>query len=250
MKKTLFAAALIGVTVQPAAAETLSKIPARLNPAKAYVLVEYELQANPLKNFPGSRSRLPLTTGLSFARYDADKADVRGMGRAAENPVSKGQKPVEPFRSRVLAKSQTSRMLLLELEPDLWVVQGFGNTSFSLGSYSFKLDPGTITDLGVVAAEPDWAEDQRAVNGGDVMKMALLGVFAKKPDVTPARAAFRARQNTDLPIPAGLPLVQVKPVSFTRDAKFGNYLGGLVNRIEGVNYRLKQKKLETTSSGN
>jgi hypothetical protein len=31
-------------------------------------------------------------------------------------------------------------------------------------------------------------------------------------------------------------------VAFTPDAKFGNYLGGLVNRIEGVNYRLRQQK--------
>lgn len=241
MKTRLFAAALAGLTAHPAMAETLAKVPAQLNPAKAYVLVEYELQANPFKDLPGSRSRLPLIAGLSFARYDADKADVRGLGKAASNPVPKGQKPTEPFRSRVLARSEASRMLLLELEPDLWVVQGFGNTSFSLGSYSFRLEPGTITDLGVVAAEPDWATDQRAANGGDLLKMAFLGPFAKKPDVAPARASFRPRTGSDLPIPPGLPAQRVQAVAFTPDAKFGNYLGGLVNRIEGVNHRLKQQ---------
>lgn len=238
------APALIALSAQPASAEALSKVPAQLNPAKAYVLVEYELMDNALKSLPGSRSRLPLIAGLALARYDAELKDVRGLGRAASNPVPKGQQAQERFKSRVLARTETSRMLLLELEPDLWVVQGYGNTSFSLGSLSFRLEPGIITDLGVVSAAPDWAEDQRAMNGGDLVKMAFLGPFAKKPDVAPMRASFRPRTDKDLPIPAGLPKDKVQAVAFMPDAKFGNYLGGLVNRIDGVNFRMKQKKAE------
>ena len=244
------APALLAMPAQQGNAEALSKVPAQLNPAKAYVLVEYELMDDPLKGLPGSRQRMPLIAGLALARYDGALKDVRGLGRAKDNPVPKGQAAEERFRSKVLARTETSRMLLLELEPDLWVVQGYGNTSFSLGSVSFRLEPGTITDLGVVSAAPDWAEDQRAMTGGDLVKMAFLGPFAKKPDVAPLRASFRPRTDKDLPILAGLPKDKVQPVAFLPDAKFGNYLGGLVNRIDGVNARAKARRMEEKASAN
>src|SRR5207244_1270745 len=47
----------------PAAAEPLKKVPAALNPAKAYVLVEYKLEKNPFANWPGSRKTMPLQAG-------------------------------------------------------------------------------------------------------------------------------------------------------------------------------------------
>lgn len=218
-----------------AGAETLKKVPPELNPAKAYILVEYKLMKNPWSNFPGSRKTVPLLEGLIFARYDPVLKDIRGMGRAKLNSVPPKQQQAEPFRNRPVAKSETARLFLIELEPDTWVVQGYGNTSFSLGSYTFALEPGSVTDLGVAAAEPDWAEGDRAPGVGDVFKAALIGPFAKQPDIAAARVDFRPRNAEDMPIPAGLPLERVRPVAFTAGAKFGNYLGGLVNRIEGVN---------------
>ena len=38
----------------------------------------------------------------------------------------------------------------------------------------------------------------------------------------------------DIPLPAALAPATIA-VSFSKDARFGNHLGGLVNRIEGVN---------------
>lgn len=241
MKMTpLFApAAMAALLASPAPAETLKKVPPQLNPAKAYVLVEYKLQKNPMANFPGSRKYMPLSAGLVLARYDAALGDVRGFGKAKDNPVPAKQRPTEPFRNRELAKGDAARLFLIELEPDTWVIQGYGNTSFSLGSYAFTLEPGTITDLGVAEPAHDWAEGDRAATAGDVFKTALLGPFAKRPDIAPMRVAFRPRTAADMAIPAGLPAEKVRPVTFTPDAKFGNYLGGLVNRIEGVNARLK-----------
>lgn len=240
MNKSVFALlAACALWAAPAAAETLKAVPARLDPAKAYVLIEYKLQANPMANFPGSRKTVPLTTGLILARYDPAAGDIRGMGRAAANPLPAKKSPTEPFRSRVLAKTDDARLLMLELDPGTWVIQGWGDTSFSLGSYMFELEPGVVTDLGVVSGEPDWAEGDRAMNGGDVMKMALLGPFAKRPAIAPMRASFRPRSAGDMPVPAQLPAAQVRPVALVPGAKFGNYLGGLVNRIEGVNARLK-----------
>ncbi len=238
MKTKLLLAATAACLAAPTPAETLKKVPATLDPAKAYILVEYRLMPNPLASFPGSRKTMPLTSGLTFARYDPALSDIRGMGKAKANPVPGKQLAVEPFRNRELVKGEAARLHLLEVEPDTWVVQGFGNTSFSLGSYAFKLEPGTVTDLGVAEPAMDWAEGERAQNAGDLMKTALLGPFAKRPDIAPARVAFRPRTERDIPVPAALQ-GKLRPVAFVPNARFGNYLGGLVNRIEGVNAQAK-----------
>ncbi|HEY0413426.1 MAG TPA: hypothetical protein VGD66_09805 [Allosphingosinicella sp.] len=239
MKRFIIATALAACLAAPAPAETLKKVPPALKPSKAYVLVEYKLQKNPFGNFPGSRKTMPLQAGLVFARYDRALGDIRGHGGASANPVPAGQYSGEGFRNKPIAKGEGSRLFLLEVDPDTWVIQGFGNTSFSLGSYTFELAPGTVTDLGVVEPETDWAEGQKPPTVGSVFAAALAGPFAKHPDVAPARLAFRPRGAGDLPVPAGLPVEAVRPVAFTPDAKFGNYLGGLVNRIDGVNARLR-----------
>ena len=237
--RTLLAAAAASLVAAPVAADTLKKVPAQLNPAKAYILVEYKLMPNPLAGFPGSRKTMPLTSGLTFARYDAALGDIRGLGKAKANPVPGKQLAAEPFRNREIVKGDAARLHLIEVEPDTWVVQGFGNTSFSLGSYAFKLEPGTVTDLGVAEPAMDWAEGERAQNAGDLMKTALLGPFAKRPDIAPARVSFRPRTERDIQVPVGLPRDKLRTVSFVANAKFGNYLGGLVNRIEGVNAQAK-----------
>lgn len=232
--RTAVAIATIALAA-PAAADTLKKVPAALNPAKAYALVEYKLQANPYAGFPGSRKTIPLQGGLALARFDLALGDVRGMGKAKSNPVPAGQAAIETFRNKPIAKGSDSRLFLLELEPDTWVVQGYGDTSFSLGSYSFVLAPGTIVDLGIVSVERDWAEGQEPPDAGSILAAAFAGPFAKHPDIAPLRATFRPRGTTDMGFPAGIPADKVVPITFTPGATFGNYLGGLVNRIEGVN---------------
>ena len=235
MKMASGAFAIALVSAGPAAADTLKAIPATLNPNKAYVLVEYRLERNTFAaGWPGSPKWNPLRAGLILARYDPERGDVRGLGRAADRPLPAKQRATEFFRNREIVKADGARLMLLELEPDTWVIQGWGDTSFSLGSYSFRLDPGTVTDLGVVTSEADWGEGDRAQTSGEVLKSAFLGPFAKRAAIAPARVTFRPRASGDIPLPAALaPLTTA--VSFSRDARFGNYLGGLVNRIEGVN---------------
>lgn len=240
MSRLALIAALALATAAPAAAKTLPKVPAALNPAKAYILVEYKLLRNPFAGFPGSRKTMPLKAGLAFGRYDPALGDIRGMGKASSNPLPAGQQAIEGFRSKPLAKGPAARLMLIEVDPGTWVVQGFGTTSFSLGSYAFELAPGTVTDLGIVEAEPDWAEGQDPPEAGDVLKSAFAGPFAKSPDIAPMRATFRPRGASDIPLPAGIPADKVRPVEFIPGAKFGNYLGGLVNRIEGVNAGLRK----------
>jgi len=242
---TILAAAALAAAVaaSPAAAATLKKVPPALNPAKAYVVVEYKLLANPYSKFPGSRKTMPLTGGLAFGRYDPALRDIRGRGKAVANPLPAGQLPTEGFRNKPIVKGDDTRLFLIEVDPGTWVVQGFGNTSFSLGSYTLELAPGTVTDLGVVSAEPDWAEGQRPPKVGDVFKMALAGPFAKSPDVAPMRVTFRPREAGDITLPAGWVANNARPVSFGNGATFGNYLGGLVNRIEGVNASRKAEAM-------
>ena len=192
MRSIVLAAAAL-LAVSPAAAVTLKQVPAALDPAKAYILVEYRLLKNPYGGgMPGSRKTMPLKSGLTFARYDPALGDIRGRGRASDNPVAPGQQSGEGFRSKPLAKGSGSRLFLLEVEPDVWVVQGFGNTSFSLGSYMFELAPGTVTDLGVVEAEPDWAEGQKKPNMGRLLGSAMAGPYGKSPDIAPMRATYRS----------------------------------------------------------
>lgn len=248
MKIRLLLATAMACTGVSAAAETLKKVPAVLDPAKAYILVEYKLMKNPLANLPGSRKTMPLITGLIFARYDAALGDIRGLGRAKANPVP-GKKPAaEPFRNREIVRGDAARLHLIEVEPDTWVIQGFGDTSFSLGSYAFQLEPGTVTDLGVAEPETDWAEGQRGMNGGDLLKMAFLGPFAKRPDVAPVRVHFRPRTDRDIAVPASLPREKLRTVAFVPNVKFGNHLGGLVNRIEGVNSQAELAEQQTSAS--
>ena len=47
-----------------------------------------------------------------------------------------------------------------------------------------------------------------------------------------------------MPLPAGIAAASVRPVVFTPDARFENYLGGVVNRTDGVNARLKKEAVE------
>jgi hypothetical protein len=235
MKMVSGAFALTLVTAGPAAAETLKAVPATLNPNKAYVLVEYRLQRNTFAaGLPGSPKWNPLRAGLILARYDPERGDVRGLGLAADRPLPARQRATEFFRNREIVKADGARLMLLELEPDTWVIQGWGGTSFSLGSYSFRLEPGTVTDLGVVTGEDDWAEGDHAQTSGQLIKSAFLGPFAKRAPIAPARVTFRPRGSGDIPLPAALAPSTVA-VSFSKDARFGNHLGGLVNRIEGVN---------------
>lgn len=229
---------LLPVASQGAA---LKAVPTTLNPAKAYILVEYKRVPNPFAGSPLAPKYLPQFGGLSLARYDVELRDVRGLGKAASRPLPGKTGPLEPFRNRPAVKSETAVLYLHEVEPDAYVVMGWSNTSFSLGSYLFEAKPGTVTDLGVVSAIADWPKGEepqpQSLTVGKIVSTIVVGPFAKPPPIAPARAFFRPRGVGDLPLPPSLPVERVIPVSFQTGATFGNYLGGLVNRIEGVNAR-------------
>ena len=201
----------------------LRRVPAALDPAKAYVLVE-------IRNHDGGR----LKGSIVLARYDPAGGDVRGGARSPGSALPRGTGVRIPIASRQLEKTDESRLYLVALEPDTWVIEGAGGTAFSLGSRSFTLAAGEVVDLGVLSPATDWLEgkSEPRLTVGRVATLALLGPFARTPERRPAYLDLRERGAADFAVPAQLRSAIV-PVRLQPGARFGNYLGGLVNRIDG-----------------
>lgn len=229
MRSTMRAFALLLLTLTLAAAapayagEVLRQIPATLDPAKGYVLVE-------IRNHDAGRLRGAFT----LARYDPVGGDVRGGARSPGSALGRGEAVRVVIASRQLAQTDQGRLYLVALEPDTWVVEGVGNTAFSLESRTFTIAAGEILDLGVLSPATDWPEGQgpQRLTVGRLAGLALLGPFARMPDPQPAMIEIRARAGGDMEIPAQI-RTAIVPARFQPGARFGNYLGGLVNRIDG-----------------
>lgn len=223
--RLLLTSVLLASFTAPVHGKSLKSVPTQLDPAKAYVLVE----VGPLEGFkaPGQ---------LTLARYDRTKLDVRGLGRAKTAPLAP-KVNVREVTGAALFKSDARRLYLLELEPDFWIVEGANGTAFSLGSSGFPLTAGTITDLGVATVANDYGEGDapEKLTAGKLAKAALLGPLlggriAPKP--VPTMVSFRQRGPADLTPPASLGL-RVTPALWSGPLRFGNHLGGLVNRMGG-----------------
>ena len=218
IKHALAVALLTNAIVLPAAAEELKKLPAALDPDKAYVLVELEA-------FNGAKQ----ASDLLLARYDPEKRDLHfdGDGKPQREIAHKG------FSKD---RERRSRLHLLEVDPGLYVVEGANDTSFSLGSRTFTAAAGEVVDLGVIRGQTDFMDGEEAegFGVGEVLKAAFLGPFFS-PKVEP-RATFltaRDRGAEDSAIPPVL-AARTKPVVWgPADATFGNHLGGLINRFGG-----------------
>jgi hypothetical protein len=224
MLKRLVCAALLVMAHPAEAAEILKKVPASLAPDKAYLVLE-------LRNHDDG----PMPGHVVLARYDPAKGDVRGGARSPETALPKGTAPRIAVARRPLVKTKKSRLYLVEVEPDTWVLEGAGGTAFSLGSTHFSARAGEVVDLGVMTPRTDWrdGEGPEKLTAGKLAGIMLLGAFAKKDDPTPAMIEVRERAVSDLALPPELAAKVVLKAEYARGAKFGNYLGGLVNRIDG-----------------
>lgn len=212
--RTTAALLVVAATAAPA-----RDAPAPIDPAAAYVLVDVEKVDSPMMK----GARTPGT--LTLARYDAVAQDVRDPAAGAPVRIVLDARPI--------AKSRTGRQYLVPVAPDTWVVEGASGTAFSLGSMSFTVRPGEVVDLGVMTPAIDWVEGEGPRGlGGLVLGAALFG-RTKPKELRPVRVTWRPRGATDLPAPATLQARTITAVSFTPDQKFGNHLGGLVNRFGG-----------------
>lgn len=212
--------ALLLLAASPVAAKSLAKPPARLDPAMAYVLVE-------VGNLDGQNQKGVLT----LARWDTERKDVALLSSAKGKPQL-----AHEATAKAIVQEKKRRLYLIELLPGQWVVEGANGTAFSLGARSFALAAGTVTDLGVAAVTTDYAEGEEAykLTAGKALKLGLLGAFAggsAMPQPIPKAVTFRARSAGDL-MPPKLPAAAAT-VTWDGEFKFGNHLGGLVNRMGG-----------------
>lgn len=216
MKKALGAAIALLIVASPGMAA--KKDVFVIEPGAAYVLVEVQsLDGAILKGvkMPGA---------VTLAQYDIAKGDIVGGG--AGKRVTFFEKP--------FAKNKKSRQFLTKIEPATWVIEGASGTSFSLGSQTFVIKAGEIVDLGVMKPAVDWLEGEgpKSVMGG-MLGAGLFGSMKPK-ETRPVRIDWHMRGAAgDMPLPAALQGKALVPVVYTPGAKFGNYMGGLVNRIGG-----------------
>lgn len=217
----LFCAVL--VTVHPAVAEKA----AGLDADAAYVLIEVQHIEDVMMK--GTKTR----SGVTLARYDPVMGDVRGGDLSPDTALPAGQPVRVGTVGKPVAKDKATRLYVLKVEPDTWIVEGANGTAFSLGSMMFTVAPRQVVDLGVFKPAIDWAEGERPKNVGGAMMGAILFGSLRSKEIRPVRVDWHARGIGDLPLPPMLAGRIVAPATFEPNRKFGNYLGGLVNRFGG-----------------
>ncbi len=209
-----------------------------IKPEAAYLLVDVQSLDDALMQ--GTSEPGVITLG----RYDPKNGDIRGGDSSPETALPRRMSPHLVIGGKPTAKAGKSRQYLIEVEPDTWVVEGANGTAFSLGSYEFVVQPGQVLDLGVFKPQMDWAEGEKAKSQGDALLGAILFARVQPKNLRPVKLLWRARATEDFGFPPELASRKVDQVSFQKGAKFGNYLGGLVNRIGGRAERFQQISAE------
>ncbi len=243
-KKTIAGGALLSLLAFPqfAFAEPVTK-QQEFMPGKSYVVFQLDPITDEASGKPVQRAHAVL------ARYDAEAGDIRGRGKAAGKSVPADQVVrVQAFKKKLI--KQGKRLLyLIEVEPDIWTIESAGigmsgaladmTTSFSLGSYTFEVGEGQVVDLGVlVPVRPKSDNPDTKLTTGKVLKgLFLLG--GMKIEQVPLTMEIRERRADDIPLPAWLASQELSKVELTYGNRFGNYAGGLINRIDGVKGRAR-----------
>lgn len=219
---------LLAVAVLVALPAVASGKDRELDPRSAYVVIDIEdLEDAFMKGDerPGD---------VTFGRYDPQGRDIRGGDLSPGTALPGREPPRVTVNRRPVARAEGVRQYVVELVPDTWVIEGASGTAFSLGSVSFEIGPGEVIDLGVVKPRVDYAEGEEAMSVGDVALKALMPFGSMRPkNIRAVWLEQRARAPGDLPLPAIVDGRGTTPATLVEGATFGNYLGGLVNRLGG-----------------
>jgi hypothetical protein len=203
-----------------------------LDPRSAYVVIDIgDLEDSIMKgaDLPGA---------VTIGRYDSVRKDIRGGELSPDTALPDKQSSHVVIDHKPVAKAKSVRQYVIEVQPDSWVIEGANGTAFSLGSVQFEVKPGEVVDLGVAKPSVDWAPGE-GVQGKTLLKAMFFGPVKPKND-RPIWLNLHTRTATDLPLPPELAGRSVTPVAYVSGAKFGNYLGGLVNRIGGRAQRARE----------
>lgn len=203
----------------------------RLDPTKAYVLV----QLDPIEFKMLGNNRI--ATGLILSAYDADKGIIRMVEK--KGTIVDVERVM--LSKTAIAKDGKRRQHFSAITPGVWVIEGAGGagathgegmTSFSLGSYTFEARAGQVIDLGVIVPRPEESDNpDTKMTGGKMLGMLMLGGIRVEP--LPLKLAVRPRTSGDLSLPAWLSTAPLTQPAFTYGVTFPNFLGGLVNRVDG-----------------
>lgn len=225
----LAAALLLAVPAVAQAKTDWSKT--KLDPAKAYVLVQLE----PVEfKMLGNNT---IATGLVLSAYDAEKGMIRMIEK---NGKVVGVERVM-FSKTAIAKDGKRKQYFSAITPGVWVIEGAGGgggtlgaamTSFSLGSYKFEARAGEVIDLGVIAPSREESDNpDTKMSSNKVMRMLVVGGGRVEP--LPLKLAFRPRGTSDFALPTWLSAAAIAHPVFTYGVTFPNQLGGLINRVDG-----------------
>lgn len=239
MKQIVAVVLALTLAVPAQASRTHSKMPKALDPGKAYVVVEI-----------GKLDGALLDGTLVLARYDAAKGDV---AEATAKPTAhKGDWALDNrvYLQKPVVKGEGKRLFLAELDPGLWVVEGTNDTAFSLGSSTLELAAGSVTDLGVVSVYSDFPEGEKrdVLTTGRLFKSALMGPLfgGRMPKPMPKAIDLRTRTAGDMSLPPLLGAAQGE-YRWAGEVRFGNHLGGLVNRMRGRKARAAAAEATATA---
>ena len=208
------------------ASTQLKKRPVKLDPALGYVLV----RTGPPVNAEGQ------TADLHIWRYDPATGELR-FRSAEPSGVPEGEDDRAMFGNRPLLTGGGISIFITAVTPGEWVIHGSHTTCFCLGTYSFTVRPGEITDIGTVllgvengrSSVPELARRKLAadiMDHGFAINDVMLVRPAAEGDILP-------------PEVAALP---VRRAALTADVRFPNrgptrkaFGGGLlINRAEGL----------------
>lgn len=208
------------------AAKQLKKRPIQMDPALGYVLVRIGPTIS-------ERGRAP---NLYLWRFDRARSEMRTTRRADPARVPRGEDSQAVLGARPFLAGEVG-VFIASLTPGDWVIHGTETTCFCLGSYSFTVRPGEITDLGTVLL----GREDGMSPVPELREQRLSGDLLDRDFVITDAMLVRPAADGD-PLPPEVAGLTVTRAELTPDVRFPNrgparllYPGGLlINRASGL----------------
>lgn len=209
------------------AAKRLKKGALKLDAKLGYVLVRVGPTA-------GSKGKAP---NLYIHRFDPARGELRTSRKTDPARVAKGEDTTAVFGDRPFMAAGDAGVFISSVTPGDYVIHGTESTCFCLGTYSFSVRPGEITDIGTVTIARENGMTETAALKEHVLSDDLL---EREFVVTDIIAVQPPREGHAIPSEIGS--ARVTRAALTEGTRFLNrgttrylYPGGLlINRAAGL----------------
>ncbi len=204
--------------------DTLKPGKIKLDPRLGYVLVRLGPKAigkNPAVSV--GFSRIDPTTD-TFFKFDSPKDVPASFFRSSAVAVNVG---------RSFGEVDGTGIYLVGFYPGRWIIGNVGSTCLSLGSYSFDVKQGEVTDIGtLLAAREDGQVSSPEFN--DAKLSPDLVEFGTLMNIVMSEALY-VKPASDAPtLPKELSAMPVTKAALTPDRRFGNTCMSLINRAASL----------------